>query len=81
MDLENRARQPSVESAEQVAKLRTRLQESERALRESEKQIDDLETKRESWREEVGSHNYSSATAESHLNQLIGTPSFTTIFA
>ena len=63
VDLENRARQPSAESAEQVDKLRTRLQESERVLREAEKQIDELETKKESWREEVGSHNYPSATA------------------
>ena len=64
MDLENRTRQPSTESAEQVAKLRTRLQESERALREAEKQIDELETKKESWREEVGSqYNYSRASA------------------
>ena len=59
MDLERRTRQPSAESAEQVAKLRTRLLESERALREAEKQIEELETKKESWREEVGSHNYS----------------------
>lgn len=80
MDLENGRRQPSAESAEQVAKLRTRLQELERALREAEKQIDDLETKKESWREEVGSHNYSSATAEFHLNSLIGTPSFYNYF-
>ena len=80
MDLENRTRQPSAESAEQVAKLRTRLQESERALREAEKQIDELETEKESRREEVGSqYNYSSATAEFHLNPLMGTPCFTTI--
>ena len=82
MDLENRTRQPSVESAKQVAKLRTRLHESESALREAEKQIDELETKRESWREEVGSssqYNYSSATAEFHVNPLMGTPCFTTI--
>ena len=54
MDMENRVRQPSVESVEEVAKLRTRLQESERTLREAEEQIEELETKKESWRQEVG---------------------------
>ena len=53
MDLENRRRQPSAESAEEVRKLRTRLQESERRLQETEQQIDGLETKNESWRQEV----------------------------
>ena len=53
MDMENRMHQPSAETAEQVAKLRTRLQESERTLGEAEKQIDELETKKESWRQEV----------------------------
>ena len=53
MDLENRLRQPSTESAEDVRKLRTRLQESERRLQEVEQQIDELETKNESWRQEV----------------------------
>ena len=54
VDMENRVRQPSVESVEEVAKLRTRLQESERTLREAEEQIEELETKKESWRQEVG---------------------------
>lgn len=54
MDLENRLRQPSAESTEEVRKLRTRLQESERRLQEAEQQIDELETKNESWRQEVG---------------------------
>lgn len=54
MDMENRVRQPSVESVEEVAKLRTRFQESERTLREAEEQIEELETKKESWRQEVG---------------------------
>ncbi|XP_020607891.1 leucine-, glutamate- and lysine-rich protein 1-like [Orbicella faveolata] len=53
VDLENRLRQPSAESAEEVRKLRTRLQESERRLQEAEQQIDELETKNESWRQEV----------------------------
>ena len=53
MDLENRLRQPSAESAEEVRKLRTRLQDSERRLQETEQQIDELETKNESWRQEV----------------------------
>ena len=53
VDLENRLRQPSAESAEEVRKLRTRLQESERRLQEVEQQIDELETKNESWRQEV----------------------------
>lgn len=51
--MENRMRQPSAESAEQVTKLRTRLQESERQLREAEKEIDEMETKKESLRQEV----------------------------
>lgn len=54
MDLENRLRQPSAESAEEVRKLRNKLQESERRLQEAEQQIDKLETKNESWRQEVG---------------------------
>lgn len=54
MDLENRLRQPSAESAEEVRKLSNRLQESERRLQEAEQQIDKLETKNESWRQEVG---------------------------
>ena len=54
VDLENRLRQPSAESAEDVRKLRTRLQESEKRLQEAEQQIDELETKKESWRQEVG---------------------------
>ena len=51
--MENRLRLPSAESAEEVRKLRTRLQESERRLQETEQQIDELETKNESWRQEV----------------------------
>ena len=56
--MENRMRQPSVDSAEEVAKLRTRLQETERTLREAEVQIGDLETKKESWRQEVRGDKY-----------------------
>lgn len=52
-DMENRVRKPSVESAEEVIRLRTRLQESEQMLQQAEKQIEELETKRESWRQEV----------------------------
>ena len=53
VDLENHLRQPSAESGEEVRKLKTRLQESERRLQETEQQIDELETKSESWRQEV----------------------------
>lgn len=53
VDLENRLRQPPAESAEEVRKLRTRLQESERRLQETEQQIEELETKNELWRQEV----------------------------
>jgi len=52
-DMENRVRKPSVESTEEVIRLRTRLQESEQMLQKAEKQIGDLETKKESWRQEV----------------------------
>ena len=50
-------RQPSVESAEEARKLRTRLQESDKRLQEAEQLIDELETKKESWRQEVGGDN------------------------
>ena len=52
-DMENRVGKPSVESTEEVIKLRTRLQESEQMLQQAEKQIGELETKKESWRQEV----------------------------
>lgn len=53
VDRENRMRQPSLESAEEVAKLRNNLQESEKMLEEAEKQIGELETKKQSWMQEV----------------------------
>ena len=53
VDMENRLRQPSVESTEEVIRLRTRLQESEQMLQQAEKQMGELETKKESWRQEV----------------------------
>ena len=52
-DMENRVRKPSNESTEEVIRLRTRLQESEQMLQQAEKQIGELETKKESWRQEV----------------------------
>lgn len=52
VDLENRLRQPLVDSVE-VLKLRTRLQESDKMLQDAEQQIDELETKSESWKQEV----------------------------
>ena len=57
--MENRMRQPSLESAEEVAKLRNNLQESEKMLEEAEKQVGELETKKQSWMQEVGSEFYS----------------------
>lgn len=52
-DMENHLCQPSVESTEEVIRLRTRLQESEQMLQQAEKQIGELETKKDSWRQEV----------------------------
>ena len=51
--MENRVRKPSVESTEEVIRLRTRLQELEQMLQQAKKQIGELETKKESWRQEV----------------------------
>nr|XP_058947399.1 golgin subfamily A member 6-like protein 22 [Pocillopora verrucosa] len=52
VDLENRLRQPLADS-EEVLRLRTRLQESDKMLKSAEQQINELETRSESWRQEV----------------------------
>lgn len=52
VDLENRLRQPLADS-EEVLRLRTRLQESDKMLKNAEQQINELETRSESWRQEV----------------------------
>ena len=56
LDLENRTRQPSAESVEHVARLTTKLQESDKSLQEAEKHIRELEAKKEAWMEEVIGH-------------------------
>ena len=53
VDMENRALQPSAESVEQVERLTTKLQESDHLLRQAQKQVGELEAKKEAWREEV----------------------------
>lgn len=53
VDMENRALQPSAESVEQVERLTTKLQESDHLLRQAEKQVGELEAKKEAWRQEV----------------------------
>ena len=45
-------RQPLADS-EEVLRLRTRLQESDKMLQSAEQQINELETRSESWRQEV----------------------------
>lgn len=45
-------RQPLADS-EEVLRLRTRLQESDKMLKSAEQQINELETRSESWRQEV----------------------------
>ncbi|XP_067048931.1 uncharacterized protein [Acropora muricata] len=58
LDLEHRTRQPSVESVEHVARLTTKLQESDKSLQQAEKRIIELEAKKEAWIEEVIGHLY-----------------------
>lgn len=53
LDLEHRTRQPSVESVEHVARLTTKLQESDKSLQQAEKHIIELEAKKEEWIEEI----------------------------
>lgn len=58
LDLEHRTRQPSQESVGHVARLTTKLQESDKSLQQAEKYIIDLEAKKEAWIEEVIGHLY-----------------------
>ena len=61
-------RQPLADS-EEVLRLRTRLQESDKMLKSAEQQINELETRSESWRQEVpGSLNVVSNMVPSDLS-------------
>ena len=61
-------RQPLADS-EEVLRLRTRLQESDKMLQSAEQQINELETRSESWRQEVpGSLNVVSNMVPSDLS-------------
>ena len=58
----------SLADSEEVLRLRTRLQESDKMLQSAEQQINELETRSESWRQEVpGSLNVVSNMVPSDL--------------
>ena len=59
----------SLADSEEVLRLRTRLQESDKMLQSAEQQINELETRSESWRQEVpGSLNVVSNMVPSDLS-------------